>query len=83
MKVNALVFKLTAIPGIGELRGCGRPTITVWGNILACLIVGYPIGLTLVFVFNFGLAGVRMLLLLFFFYLSNADQVSSGLARNE
>jgi len=40
------------------LRGCGRPAITLYGNILACLVVGYPVAFLLTFKFNMGLHGV-------------------------
>ena len=39
-------------------RGCGRPTITVYSNAIACLVFGYPVALLLVFVADMGLAGV-------------------------
>jgi Na+-driven multidrug efflux pump len=38
--------------GMGILRGCGRPTITVIGNLVSCCLIGLPISalLTLVLV---------------------------------
>jgi len=44
--------------GMSVLRGSGRPFLTVRGNILACLIVGYPFALTLVFFLHLGLPGL-------------------------
>jgi len=44
--------------GMGVLRGSGRPQITVAGNILSCIVVGYPVALFLVFKAQFGLQGL-------------------------
>eukprot|EP00455_Lapot_gusevi_P008615 TRINITY_DN13775_c0_g1_i5.p1 TRINITY_DN13775_c0_g1~~TRINITY_DN13775_c0_g1_i5.p1 ORF type:complete len:608 (+),score=67.66 TRINITY_DN13775_c0_g1_i5:112-1935(+) len=39
----------TKCVSMGVLRGCGRPGLTVWGNTLACLVVGLPLSLVLTF----------------------------------
>ena len=44
--------------GMAILRGCGRPVITVWGNILSCWLVGYPLAFVLLYRFDFGLIGL-------------------------
>eukprot|EP01125_Pyxidicula_operculata_P015066 TRINITY_DN5092_c0_g1_i2.p1 TRINITY_DN5092_c0_g1~~TRINITY_DN5092_c0_g1_i2.p1 ORF type:complete len:281 (-),score=54.83 TRINITY_DN5092_c0_g1_i2:47-889(-) len=44
--------------GMAALRGVGRPTITVWGNVLSCLLMGYPVALLLVLLGHFGLPGL-------------------------
>lgn len=42
----------------GILRGCGRPSITVVGNLLACVFVGYPIAFSLIFTSDLGVLGL-------------------------
>lgn len=34
--------------------GCGRPSITVWGNLLSCLGIGYPMCVFLTFGLKLG-----------------------------
>ncbi len=36
----------------------GRPSVTVWGNFLACCLVGYPLAFGLVFWTDLGLLGL-------------------------
>jgi len=52
------VFDSLKCIGVGEIRGIGRPIITVWGNLFSTIIVGYPVGLLLAFKFHWGLQGV-------------------------
>jgi len=52
------VFDTLKCIGIGEIRGIGRPLITVGGNFISTIIVGYPVGLLLAFKFHMGLQGV-------------------------
>jgi MATE family multidrug resistance protein len=40
------------------MRGCGRPSITVWSNVLSCVIVGYPLAFSLTFAANGKLVGL-------------------------
>ena len=40
------------------LRGCGRPGVTVWGNILSCWLTGYPMAYILIFKLDLGLVGL-------------------------
>lgn len=40
------------------MRGCGRPSITVWSNVLSCVIVGYPLAFSLTFAAHGGLVGL-------------------------
>jgi hypothetical protein len=40
-------FDSTKCALMAVLRGCGRPMITVWGNVLSCWVVAYPIAFTL------------------------------------
>ena len=35
--------------GMACLRGCGRPNITVWGNLISCLVIGYPMCILMTF----------------------------------
>jgi hypothetical protein len=43
---------------MGILRGAGRPGITVYGNMLACMLVGFPLAYLLTFVQTTGLWGL-------------------------
>jgi hypothetical protein len=43
---------------MGILRGAGRPGITVYGNTLACILVGFPLAYLLTFVQTTGLWGL-------------------------
>ena len=40
------------------MRGCGRPSLTVWSNVLSCVIVGYPLAFSLTFAAGGGLVGL-------------------------
>ena len=40
------------------MRGCGRPSLTVWSNVLSCIIVGYPLAFSLTFAAGGGLLGL-------------------------
>ena len=40
------------------LRGCGRPLVTVHGNIVSCCLVGYPLAFLFLFRFHLGLVGL-------------------------
>lgn len=79
--------------GMSVLRSCARPSITVAGNLVACLLIGYPTSLTLVFVFHFKLyglwSGMTLAWLLvgffYFFIISRTDwqeQVELAALRN-
>lgn len=57
MWLYGIVDAMKAV-GMAVLRGSGRPKVTVYGNILACLMVGYPVALLLVLKGHFGLNGL-------------------------
>lgn len=44
--------------GMAILRGCGRPTTTVWINLIACLAIGLPCSAVLALYLQIGLPGV-------------------------
>jgi MATE family multidrug resistance protein len=51
-------FDSTKAVGMAILRGCGRPTVTVWGNFLACIMVYLPLSVVLTQVLDWGLIGL-------------------------
>lgn len=57
MWLYGLVDAIKAV-GMAILRGSGRPAVTVYGNILSCLIVGYPVALAMVFKGGYGMQGL-------------------------
>jgi MATE family multidrug resistance protein len=57
MWIYGLVDAIKAI-GMAVLRGSGRPVLTVYGNVLSCLVVGYPVALLLVLKFKMGMPGL-------------------------
>ncbi len=52
------LFDALKCVGMSVLRACARPMLTVYGNITACLLVGYPTSLTLLFYFDLKLYGL-------------------------
>eukprot|EP00026_Physarum_polycephalum_P005157 Phypoly_transcript_05186.p1 GENE.Phypoly_transcript_05186~~Phypoly_transcript_05186.p1 ORF type:complete len:586 (+),score=89.56 Phypoly_transcript_05186:190-1947(+) len=57
MWLYGLVDAIKAV-GMAILRGSGRPKLTVYGNVLSCLVVGYPVALLMVYKGHFGLQGL-------------------------
>lgn len=53
-----LFFDHTKCVLMAVLRGCGRAPVTVWGNTLACWLVGFPMAYLLVFRNPFELFGL-------------------------
>jgi Na+-driven multidrug efflux pump len=51
-------FDSTKAVGMAILRGCGRPTITVAGNFLSCIMVYLPVSVILTQVLDWGLIGL-------------------------
>jgi MATE family multidrug resistance protein len=52
------VFDATKCVMMGVLRGAGRPSVTVWGNTLACVLVGAPLSYLFAFHVALGLRGL-------------------------
>ena len=53
-----LVVDSTKCVTLNILRSTGRPSITVWGNSISCLLIMLPLGWQLAITYDFGIVGI-------------------------
>eukprot|EP01113_Clastostelium_recurvatum_P035522 TRINITY_DN4965_c0_g1_i5.p1 TRINITY_DN4965_c0_g1~~TRINITY_DN4965_c0_g1_i5.p1 ORF type:complete len:609 (+),score=100.02 TRINITY_DN4965_c0_g1_i5:80-1906(+) len=57
MWIYGIVDSLKCV-GMAVLRGAGRPTLTVYGNVISCIVIGYSLAYVFVFHLHWGLHGL-------------------------